>query len=106
MTRVLMLGSGPDINRSDTSEMRYMVVETYMNGPEPVYERLAAQGRLLPPGLTYVDSRVEAVGRSRCCQLMETDDPTLFDIWIDRWSDLVAFEVVPVISSTAAAASP
>jgi hypothetical protein len=30
---------------------------------------------------------------------METDDPSLFDEWIADWSDLVEFEIVPVISS-------
>jgi hypothetical protein len=34
---------------------------------------------------------------------METDDPMLFDQWIERWSDLVDFEVVPVTSSGSAA---
>jgi hypothetical protein len=34
---------------------------------------------------------------------METDDPSLFDHWIARLSDIVAFEVVPVIDSSEAA---
>jgi hypothetical protein len=34
---------------------------------------------------------------------METDDPALFDAWIAEWSDLAAFEVVPVIGSEEAA---
>jgi hypothetical protein len=34
---------------------------------------------------------------------METDDPTLFDVWLDNWRDLGEFEVYPVIDSTAAA---
>ncbi len=29
--------------------------------------------------------------------------PELLDEWITRWSDLVAFEVVPVVSSAEAA---
>jgi hypothetical protein len=35
---------------------------------------------------------------------METDDPALLDEWIGRWSDLAEFEVVPVVTSTEAAA--
>jgi hypothetical protein len=35
---------------------------------------------------------------------METDDPSLFGDWFSRWSDLVEFDVVPVIDSAAAAA--
>jgi hypothetical protein len=35
---------------------------------------------------------------------MECDDRTLLDEWIAAWSDLVDFDVIPVISSAAAAA--
>jgi Protein of unknown function (DUF3303) len=35
---------------------------------------------------------------------METEHPTLFDQWIADWSDLVEFEIVPVISSAEATA--
>jgi hypothetical protein len=34
---------------------------------------------------------------------METSDPKLLDEWIANWSDIVNFEVYPVISSTEAA---
>jgi hypothetical protein len=78
-----------------------MVVERFTQGPGPVYERAAEQGRLLPDGLAYVDSWVdERLGR--CFQLMETDDPTLFNEWMARWGDLAEFEVVPVVSSAEA----
>ena len=84
--------------------MRYMVIETFVSGPGPVYGRAREHGRLLPEGLAYLDSWIEAKGLDRCFQLMETDDPQLLDDWIARWSDLVAFEVVPVITSAEAAA--
>jgi hypothetical protein len=79
----------------------YMVVETFTQGPDPVYERAAEQGRLLPDGLVYVDSWVDE-RLDRCFQLMKTDDPRLFDEWTARWSDLAEFEVVPVMSSAEA----
>ena len=82
--------------------MRYMVVERFTRGARPVYERAAERGRLLPPGLRYVESWVDE-GLARCFQLMETDDPALFDVWIAGWSDLAEFEVVPVIGSAEAA---
>jgi hypothetical protein len=82
-----------------------MVVETYTNGPEPVYRRAAERGRMLPAGLTYVDSWVvDDEALDRCFQLMETDDPALFDVWFAAWSDLATFEVHPVIDSAQAAA--
>ena len=39
----------------------------------------------------------------RCFQVMETDDPALFDEWTAAWSDLATFEIIPVISSAEAA---
>jgi len=84
--------------------VRYMVVETFTRGPQPVYERAAERGRMLPHGLEYVDSWVDAGSLDRCFQLMETEDPSLFVEWIANWSDLAEFEVVPVIGSAAAAA--
>jgi Protein of unknown function (DUF3303) len=80
----------------------YMVVERFRRGAAPVYERAAEHGRLLPPGLTYVDSWIDE-RLDRCFQLMETDDRRLLDQWTARWSDLVDFEVVPVITSAEAA---
>jgi hypothetical protein len=82
-----------------------MVIETYTKGPGPVYERAAERGRMLPPGLEYVDSWVVDDGAlDRCFQLMETDDPALFDAWCAAWSDLATFEIHPVIDSAQAAA--
>jgi hypothetical protein len=57
---------------------------------------------MLPDGLQYVDSWIEE-DLGRCFQLMETDDPALFDRWTARWDDLAAFEIVPVIGSSDAA---
>jgi hypothetical protein len=82
--------------------VRYIVVEEFVQGARPVYERAAERGRMLPPGLEYVDSWIDE-SLERCFQLMETDDPALIDEWIARWSDLARFEVVPVLSSDEAA---
>lgn len=73
---------------------RYMVIETFHEGAlDKVYERFHAQGRLLPEGLHYVDSWLTQ-DKSRCFQLMETEDEGLFEVWITRWKDVTAFEVV------------
>jgi hypothetical protein len=79
-----------------------MVIEEFVQGAGPVYERAADKGRMLPPGLEYVDSWVDE-RLERCFQLMETDDPALIERWIEQWSDLARFEVVPVLSSDEAA---
>jgi hypothetical protein len=83
--------------------MRYMVIETYTQGPGPVYARAAERGRMLPQGLEYLESWIEERSLGRCFQLMETRDPSLFDKWIANWRDLARFEIIPVISSAEAA---
>jgi hypothetical protein len=81
----------------------YMVIERFKGGDAvPVYRRFREHGRLAPPGLAYVSSWVDTK-LERCYQLMETDDPRLLDDWIARWSDIVDFEVCPVITSAEAA---
>ena len=83
--------------------MLYMVIERYLSGPGPVYERAAARGRMLPEGLVYVNSWVTH-DLQRCYQVMECDDPRLLQQWMDLWSDIADFEVIPVITSAEAAA--
>jgi len=80
-----------------------MVIETFVQGARPVYERAAEKGRMLPPGLLYLDSWIDE-RLQRCFQLMETDDLSALDEWMAGWSDLVRFEIVPLISSNEAAA--
>jgi Protein of unknown function (DUF3303) len=83
--------------------MRYMVVERFVQGARPVYERAATEGRILPPGVRYIDSWI-GERLDTCFQLMEADDPRLLTEWMESWRDLVAFdEVVPVITSAEAA---
>jgi uncharacterized protein DUF3303 len=82
----------------------FMVVERFRGGnARPVYERARHRGRLLPEGLRYVDSWVEA-NLGRCFQLMECDDLALLMAWIAQWTDLVEFEVIPVVTSSQASA--
>jgi hypothetical protein len=79
--------------------MRFMVVETFRGqDPKPIYQRLQEDGRMMPEGLTYIDSWI-ADDFSRCFQLMECDDQKLFHQWIAQWSDLMEFDIVPVMTS-------
>jgi Domain of unknown function (DUF3303) len=77
----------------------YLVLERYLRGPGPVYERLAERGRMLPAGLVYLDSWVTLPDRDRCFQLMEAESPALLEEWMSRWADLVDFEVTAVMRS-------
>jgi len=49
-------------------------------------------------GVVYVSSWVDEK-LVRCYQLMETGDRILLDQWIANWSDLIDFEVHPVVTS-------
>jgi hypothetical protein len=82
--------------------MRYVVIEHFTKGARPVYERARERGRMLPEGLAYIDSWIDERTLETCWQLMETDDPALFDEWFSHWSDLGTIEVVPVIGSAEA----
>lgn len=53
---------------------------------------------MAPEGLHYVASWVDET-LERCFQLMATDDRALLEEWMDRWRDLVDFEVYPVMTS-------
>ena len=83
--------------------MLYMIVEHFKNAdPIPVYRRFRECGRLAPDGLQYISSWVDD-RLERCFQIMETVDRRLLDQWIASWSDIVLFDVFPVISSQEAA---
>ncbi len=79
--------------------MLYMVIERFKNqDATPVYDRFRERGRMTPEGLAYVSSWVDTK-LERCFQIMETSDPKLMTEWTAHWSDIVDFEVVPVMSS-------
>lgn len=76
-----------------------MIIERFRNGDAvPVYRRFRDEGRLAPDGLRYIASWV-TLDMTRCYQVMECDDASLIARWTERWSDLVEFEVIPVMTS-------
>ena len=80
-----------------------MIIEHFKNqDPVPVYRRFQDCGRLAPEELRYVSSWVDEK-LERCFQLMETENRKYLDQWVGSWSELVDFEVYPVISSKEAA---
>jgi Protein of unknown function (DUF3303) len=88
--------------------MLFMVIERFRNqNARAVYDRFHKKGRSMPEGVTFAGSWVTA-DLGRCFQLMECDDITLMQRWAAEWSDLVEFEILPVVQGkdTAAALSP
>jgi len=85
--------------------MLFFLVEHFKNGdPVPVYQRFRDRGRMMPPGLGYVSSWV-TTDFTRCYQVMESADRGPLDEWIGLWSDLIDFEVFPVVTSADAQAA-
>jgi hypothetical protein len=85
--------------------MLFMVIEEFRNqDAKSVYRRFQQKGRLMPDGLEFVNSWV-AADLGRCFQLMECSDITLFQQWVAEWSDLIDFEIVPVVASKDTAAA-
>ena len=83
--------------------MLFMVIEHFKNRDAvAVYRRFREHGRMLPVGLNYVESWTTD-NFDRCFQLMQCDDPRLFEPWVERWEDLIEFEIIAVVSSKEAA---
>ena len=79
--------------------MLFMVIERFRNcDAKAVYRRFHEKGRMMPEGLKYVGSWIEA-NFDRCFQLMECDDACLFQKWVVQWQDLIEFEIIPVVPS-------
>ncbi len=88
--------------------MLFMVIERFRNHDgKAIYRRLRDRGRQMPDGLSFVSSWVQA-DMGRCFQLMECDDITLLQRWVVQWSDMMDFEIVPVVAGkdTASALAP
>jgi hypothetical protein len=80
--------------------MLFMVIERFRdNDMVPIYREVRDRGRLLPEGLTYINSWIEP-DFSRCFQLMECDDLRLLQQWVLGWRGSgTTFEIVPVVTS-------
>ena len=85
--------------------MLFMVIEQFRNqDAKSVYRRFRQKGRLTPDGLEFVNSWV-AADLSRCFQLMECSDVTLFQQWVAEWTDNNDIEIVPDVPGKETAAA-
>jgi len=85
--------------------MLFMVIERFRNqDAKAVYRRYGERGRLLPAGVRFVNSWV-AADLSRCFQVVESADVVLLQRWVSEWSDLIEFEIVPVVAGGETAAA-
>ncbi len=73
---------------------RFMVIERFdPANVDAIYRRFAERGRMLPAGLMFIESWL-TLSQDCVFQLMETDDPALFEVWKPNWDDLVDFEII------------
>ena len=77
--------------------MLFMVIERFKDA-KAIGERFQQSGRMLPQDVAYHASWVDSAG-TRCFQLMEAPAPESLRPWMERWGDLVDFEIVPVLMS-------
>jgi hypothetical protein len=79
--------------------MLFMIIECFKPGKgDEVGLRFKTQGRMMPAGVSYQGSWLEPAS-GKCFQVMEAPARALIDEWISHWSDLVDFEVIPVVTS-------
>jgi hypothetical protein len=80
--------------------MLFLIIENVRNGdPAAVGWRFRERGRMLPDGVLYQASWIDPV-TARCYQIMEAPDRASLTPWIDAWSDLVDFDIIPVLTSS------
>ena len=86
----------------ETDVKKYMVIETFNPDKlKELYLRLETKGRMFPKGVRYIDSWINE-NLSGCYQLMESDSIENLELWTAQWSDLVDFEIIPIIDSETA----
>jgi hypothetical protein len=79
--------------------MLFMVIERFKDGdPTRVSERFRRNGRMLPEDIAFHDSWVDTSG-ARCFMIMEAPHAELLRPWVNRWADLIDFEIVPIETS-------
>jgi hypothetical protein len=79
--------------------MLFMVIERPKDGDfKAIGDRFRRSGRMLPEGVTYHASWIDAPN-CQCFQIMEAPDRELLNQWVAPWDDLLEFEIVPVQTS-------
>jgi hypothetical protein len=76
--------------------MQFMIIYTFNPGVrKAAQDRFKSTGGLPGPGATMV-GRWHAVGGNRGFVLCESNDSVAIGKWMQDWTDLLEFEVIPV----------
>lgn len=82
--------------------MTYLIIEKFF--PEKIkalYQRFDEMGRLLPEGVTYINSWIDEPVET-CYQIMESESREKLEEWIDQWKEFADFTIISVITSAQA----
>ncbi|HYL63484.1 MAG TPA: DUF3303 family protein [Candidatus Methylomirabilis sp.] len=104
--RQINVGNGSDsearfVRDEESAKLRHMlflVIETFRD-VQAIGERFQSEGRMLPPDVVYHASWIDEE-KMRCFQIMEAPSEEALQPWMEKWKDLVEFEVVPVVNSS------
>jgi hypothetical protein len=77
--------------------MLFMVIEHFKDA-DAIAQRFQASGRMMPEDVKYHASWIDAA-RNRCFQVMEAPQQDALLPWVNAWSDLADFEIIPVVTS-------
>lgn len=77
--------------------MLFIVIERCKD-KEAVYKRFREKGRMMPDGVSHVNSWVSTDGNV-CYQINECENEALLYKWAANLTDVMEFEFIPVISS-------
>jgi len=80
-----------------TPRMIFMIIEQFRD-IKLLRERFKRHGRMLPDGVHYQASWIDAATK-RCFQVMEAPDAEALVPWIRSWNDIVDIQVIPVLTS-------
>ena len=75
----------------------FLVIEKFKDTKE-VYKRVREKGRMMPKGMTYVDSWVSLDGNT-CWQINDCENEEQLHEWVSHWKDVCDCECIPVITS-------
>ena len=64
---------------------------------DTVHQRFKETGGTPPPNVTML-GRWHSIEGNRGILVAESDDPSAIAKWLNDWTDLVSFEVTPVLS--------
>jgi hypothetical protein len=80
--------------------MLFMIIDRFKHGDAKlVGERFRRNGRMMPDDIVYHTSWMDSTG-ARCFQIVEAPHQELLRTWVNRWEDLIDFEIVPVLTSS------